>query len=103
MGRFEEQVPVSFRPPLPLTLLAAMTCQSRLQAARDDSRSSSSIWHVFGTLLNVGYFALLRPGELLKLKAFDIMLPNSISLGAPFAVVRLDHPKSLRQGEAAVC
>ena len=59
---WEEHVPGSFRPPLPLTLLAAMTCQSRLQAARDDSRSSSSIWHVFGTLLNVGYFALLRPG-----------------------------------------
>ena len=76
---WEEQVPGSFRPPLPLTLLAAMTCQSRLQAARDDSRSSSSIWHVFGTLLNVGYFALLRPGELLKLKASDIMLPNSVS------------------------
>ena len=52
---------------------------------------------MFGTLLNVGYFALLRPGELLKLKAFDIMLPNSVSLGAPFAVVRLDHPKNLRQ------
>ena len=81
---WEEHVPGSFRPPLPLTLLAAMTCQSRLQAARDDSRSSSSIWHVFGTLLNVGYFALLRPGELLKLKTFDIMLPNSVSLRAPF-------------------
>ena len=73
---WEEQVPGSFRPPLPLTLLAAMTCQSRLQAARDDGRSSSSIWHVFGTLLNVGYFARLRPGELLKLKAFDIMPPT---------------------------
>ena len=81
---WEEQMPGSFRPPLPFTLLAAMTCQSRLQAARDDSCSSRSIWHVFGTLLNVGYFALLRPGELLKLKTFDIMLPNSVSLRAPF-------------------
>lgn len=94
---WEEQTPSNFRPPLPLSILVALTCQCRLLAARDESRPCKSIWLAFGVLLNIGFFALLRPGEMFKLVASDVMLPNSISLGAPFAIIRLCSPKNSRQ------
>ena len=90
---WEEQTPTKFRAPLPLSLLVALTCQSRVQSCSGKKGTQAS----HSGLLNVGYFALLRPGELFKLKGSDVMLPNSISLGAPFAIVRLESPKNSRQ------
>eukprot|EP00438_Fugacium_kawagutii_P002055 Skav212336 [mRNA] locus=scaffold1488:19301:20410:+ [translate_table: standard] len=94
---WEEQTPSSFRAPLPLSLLVALTCQCRAQAAREEKKGVKSLWLIFSVLINLGYFALLRPGELFKLKGNDVLLPNSISLGAPFAIVRLECPKNSRQ------
>ena len=43
------------------------------------------------------FFSLLRPGEALALTRDDVVLPNSITLGSPFAVLRLVKPKNARQ------
>jgi len=94
---WEEQTPTKFRAPLPLSLLVALTCQSRVQAAREKGNAGKSLWLAFSVMLSVGFFALHRPGELFKLKGSHVVLPNSISLGAPFAIVRLESPKNSRQ------
>lgn len=44
-----------------------------------------------------GFYGLLRPGELLNLRASDVVPPNSMSLGSAFSVVRIARPKNARQ------
>lgn len=45
----------------------------------------------------MGFFALLRPGELFGLTEPDVALPNALSLGASFAVLKIRQPKNARQ------
>lgn len=94
---WEELKPSKFRAPLPLPLLAVLTCASRHMAFFECEAQQRDLWLTFSTLLLVGFYALLRPGELLKLSAADITLPNSFSMGCPFAVVRIRSPKNSRQ------
>lgn len=94
---WEEQVPSCYRPPLPLPLLVAITCLTRVRAERESREGTTSLWYIFGALVNLAFFALLRPGELMKLKASDVTLPNSVSLGAAFSVIRIERPKNARQ------
>lgn len=76
---WEEMQPSSFRPPLPIPILAAMICKARL-TAEENQGSLRVLWHSFATLLMVGFFGLLRPGELFNLRASDVNLANSLSL-----------------------
>lgn len=62
---WEEQSPSSLRPPMPRALLVAFVCQARLFAEKETDASKKCLWHVFGVLLHTGFFAFLRPGELL--------------------------------------
>lgn len=94
---WEEDKPSQFRPPLPLALLAAMLCQARLRAEQAESNQMKLLWLRFSTLLGAGFYGLLRPGELLSLCPEDVVLPNSMSLGAPFCVVRISRTKNARQ------
>lgn len=93
---WEEQRPSGFRPPLPIVLLAAMICMSRKLASETSGRASD-LWFRFSTMLAIGFFGLLRPGEMFKLQRRHITLPNAVSLGAPFAVMLLEQPKNARQ------
>ena len=97
LKNWEEQQPSSFRPPIPLVLLAAMICKSRLWASRQNSGEKTDLWYAFSALLVVGFMGLLRPGELLRLTASDVVLANSLSLASCFAVVRIRRPKNSRQ------
>ena len=45
----------------------------------------------------VGFFGMLRPGEIFNLRPGDINLANSLSLGSGFAVLRIARPKNDRQ------
>lgn len=93
---WEEQRPSSFRPPLPIPLLAAMVCKARI-FAQSSQGPERVLWHVFATLLMVGFFGMLRPGEIFNLRPGDINLANSLSLGSGFAVLRIARPKNARQ------
>lgn len=94
---WEEERPGQFRPPLPLVLLAAILCQARIRSHDADTNHVKNLWLRFTVLVAVGFFGLLRPGELLGLCTEDIVLPNSMSLGAPFCVVRISRTKNARQ------
>lgn len=52
---------------------------------------------VLSALLLVGFFGLMRPGELLCLRARDVILPNSMLLAGEFAVIRIAKPQNARQ------
>ena len=41
---------------------------------------------MFSVLLLTGFFALLRPGEMLGLRKKDVVFPNSFSMGSEFVV-----------------
>lgn len=94
---WEEQQPSSFRAPVPLPILAALVCAARRRAYFDCEGDQRELWLSFAALLLVGFFGLLRPGELLALLVSDVSLPNSLSLGAPFAVLRIQKAKNARQ------
>lgn len=94
---WEESQPSRFRAPLPLALLVAMVCCSRLRAANSTSERDREMWYVFSALLLVGFFGLLRPGELVNIAGKDVSLPNSLTLGSSFAVIRIARPKNSRQ------
>ncbi|CAL1130725.1 unnamed protein product [Cladocopium goreaui] len=87
---WEEQKPSGFRPPLPVALLAALVCQARKFAEKEVDRQRD-LWFRLSALLMLGFFGLLRPGEMFKLHSRHVTLPNSLSLGGPFAVVMLEQ------------
>ena len=56
---------------MPLPLALSMVIAARARALRVVGVSREA-WLLFACLLEVGFFALLRPGELLNLKACDV-------------------------------
>eukprot|EP00438_Fugacium_kawagutii_P015492 Skav232953 [mRNA] locus=scaffold1860:174681:176460:+ [translate_table: standard] len=94
---WEEQTPSSFRAPLPLALLLAVVCRAMLFSERASDHREELQWKVLGALTLLGFFGLLRPGELLGLRGIDAALPNSWLLGNDFAVLLLTQPKNSRQ------
>lgn len=94
---WEEQKPANFRPPLPATLLAALTCKARIVAERCCDSEEAARWMSLSVLILTGFFALLRPGELLGLKKQDVILPDTLSMGTEFAVLKIARPKNARQ------
>ena len=85
---------------LQATSADSSSCSHGLQGT-DFAQSSQGpervLWHVFATLLMVGFFGMLRPGEIFNLRPGDINLANSLSLGSGFAVLRIARPKNARQ------
>lgn len=94
---WEESLPASFRAPMPLPLLAALVCSARIRARKCGEEAEKNRWYVFSALLLIGFFGLLRPGELLNISGGDVSLPNTLTLGSCFAVVRIARPKNARQ------
>lgn len=94
---WEESLPTSFRAPMPLPLLAAVVCHARVLASKSRDEIERSRWFTFATLVLVGFYGLLRPGELLNIAASDVSLPNSLTLGGRFAVIKISRPKKARQ------
>ena len=54
------------------------------------------LWFCFGILVRVGYSALLRPGELLALRARDVLFSWDSIRGQNVAVLALEHPKNAK-------
>lgn len=95
---WEESLPSGMRSPLPVTLLVAMICQARILAFEaDDDSSKAKKWLRVSMLLGLGFFGLLRPGEMLALKRKHICFPNSITFALPAVTVTIEKPKNFRQ------
>ena len=91
----EDLRPKGVRTPIPLPLLLAVVIASRARAMRVDGRSRFN-WLLFAGLLEVAFFAMLRPSELFGLRAMDVSTLNSLSLGFPRCTLRISHPKNRR-------
>ena len=61
---WEEQEPYSFRPPLPLALLAAMVCKSNLMGMQEDTAEQRRMWFTFTALILVSFFWLAETGRI---------------------------------------
>ena len=94
---WEEQEPSQLRAPIPLPVLLGVLCQARMTAEMHDNPKESVKLLRFSALVSLGYFGLLRPGELLKLKKEAVDLPNQLTFGAPCVTVRIRKPKNYRQ------
>ncbi len=94
---WEEMQPGSMRSPLPLPILMGMICQARLNSETCVHGAESFRWLQFSVLISLGFFGLLRPGEIFNLRQKDITLPNHISLGLPSVTVGIEKPKNFRQ------
>lgn len=94
---WEEMQPGSLRSPLPLPLLMGMICQARVNSETCVHGAESHRWLQFSVLISLGFFGLLRPGEIFQLRRKDITLPNHISLGLPSVTVGIEKPKNFRQ------
>ena len=90
---WEESLPSSMRTPLPLALLIAMICQARIVAMEaETSRSKSEKMLRVSALLGLGFFGLLRPGELLNLQRRHVNLPNSLTFAMPAITISIIKP-----------
>ena len=94
---WEEQRPSQLRSPLPIVLLVSILCRSRLYAERAEDPKEQHRWRIFSCLVGLGFFGMLRPGEILKLRHIDVGLPNQLSFGAPCITLRITKPKNFRQ------
>ena len=91
---WEEASVIRVRPPLPLSVLAAFVVYARAQATL--RRRTGQLWFRFAIGLELGFFGLLRPGEICGLLAADIALPDSWVFAARGAVLRIEAPKNRR-------
>ena len=87
--------PRGVRTPMPLPLVLSMIIAARARTLCVVGVSRET-WLLFACLLEVGFFALLRPGELLNLKACDVGTLNSLSLGLPRCTLHISCPKNRR-------
>ena len=94
---WEELQPSQVRSPIPIALLMGMLCRARINSEIATSRIESRKWMIFSVLVSLGFFGVLRPGELLALRKRDITLPNNISLSLPCITIGLERPKNFRQ------
>ena len=91
---WEEATEVRVRPPLPLSVLAAFVVFARAQACVAEAGRHE--WLRFAVALELGFFGLLRPGEILQLRACSISLPDSWIFAPVGVVVRIEAPKNRR-------
>ena len=93
---WEEQEPSKLRAPMPIVILMGLLCQARVNSELSCSTITHDKWMDFSVLLAVGFFGLLRPGELIQLRKKDVCLPNNLSLCLPRATLCIQKPKNFR-------
>ena len=94
---WEEEKVSKLRPPLPLPIWLCVVGLARAHAVTIKDPRLSEAWTVFSVLIEVGFFCLLRPGEILRLCHSDIAMPNNFVLCEKHAAVRILSPKNRRQ------
>jgi hypothetical protein len=94
---WRQEIPGVLRAPIYLPAVLAMSLLSRV-LAEASSGFDSYLWMAMGVLLETGFFALLRPGELLALTRDHVSLAGQLlSVGAGYAVCMIKNPKNRRQ------
>jgi hypothetical protein len=83
------------RVPFPASVLLYAFLVSLQMAMGAGSGSLSRRWATVGCLLRLAFFALLRPGEALKLRPADLHFGTDPS-GAPVLIVAIKAPKTRR-------
>ena len=94
---WEEEKVSKLRPPLPLAIWLCVVGLARAHASTAHDPKLREAWTIFSVLVEVGFFCLLRPGEILRLCHADIALPNNFVLCEKHAAVRILSPKNRRQ------
>ena len=93
---WRQEIPGVLRAPIYFPAVLAMSLLSRILAEMS-SGFDAYLWMSMGVLLETGFFALLRPGELLALTRDHVSLAGQLlSVGAGFAAVRIKNPKNRR-------
>jgi hypothetical protein len=94
---WRQEVPGSLRPPMYLPAMLAMAVTGRL-LAEASSGHDALLWWSFSVLIEVGFFGLLRPIEILKLTRGHVSLPGELLSNAlGFATCMINNPKNRRQ------
>ena len=102
---WEMDKPLAMRIPCPEIIAKAIFCVA-LTKAFVVCPEEAHYWLPFGILVWTGWFGLLRPGEIIKLRCRDVVLPSVIHsvLGETGAVLGIENPKNRRQmGKRQVC
>ena len=84
-------LPTWSRVPIPILLLRSMFATAVGLALAETAHACH--WFVFAILIRVGFAGLLRPGELMKLTAADVRLPQS-EWEPGVVILRLMEPKN---------
>lgn len=94
---WEEERSSQLRPPLPVPILLCAVGLSRAHAVTSRDSRLGMDWTLFSVLLEIGFFCLLRPGELLRLRHKDIAMPSSFVLCEQHVAFKIVSPKNRRQ------
>ena len=96
IASWSDEAPSRLRPALPEPLLWAMVLLARVWAS-DATGVEALEWWVMSVLLPTGFYAVLRPCELLSLCARKVSLPGGFTTECPFPIVAIIRPKNRRR------
>jgi hypothetical protein len=96
IASWSDEAPSKLRPALPEPLLWSMTLLARLWAS-EASGVEALEWWVMSALLPTGFYAVLRPCELLSLCPRKVSLPGGFTTECPFPIVAIIRPKNRRR------
>ena len=96
LDSWAKEFPPQPRVPMPHVVMLAVSRFARLLASSRAGFGSVK-WWVFSVLLEVGYYAVLRPVEFLSLTRALVMLPTSLVSSCSYAVVGIRNPKNRKQ------
>ena len=87
------------RPPLPVRALQALVGMARVLGyayAKQGDRTPALELFTLASLLEVGFYGLLRPGEMLSLCPRLVALPGSAAVASSFAIISIQITKNPR-------
>ena len=97
MKVWEEERTSALRPPIPVPIFLCAVGLARAHGKVDRTSHGRNDWIVLSVLLELGFFCLLRPVELLRMRHSDISLPGQFTLCEQHAAIRITSPKNRRQ------
>ena len=80
MKVWEEERTSALRPPIPVPIFVCAVGLARARGKVEKTSHSRHDWIVLSVLLELGFFCLLRPVELLRMRHSDIALPGQFIL-----------------------
>ena len=94
---WEEERVSRLRPPLPVPIWLNAVGLARAHARMESQEKIRQQWVLFSALIELGFFCLLRPGEIFRLKHCDVAMPSGLTLCEQHAAIKIVSPKNRRQ------